>query len=152
MNLWSHSEIVWPLQVKFEFFKKAIKIWKKISCLFWRYWVNLKTGGSFFFNFVAFSQCLNFKGGRCNNRVAGICLKICLSNIWMVHDMRITIVNCTYLTAEIHVCIIAWRPISAWKICTSFSATRQFAFVPTTANIKESPTVWCPSVKGTSLH
>ena len=50
--------------VKFRFSEKATKF-EKISHLFWRYWVKTavssKQVGDFFSNFVAFSQCLDFK-------------------------------------------------------------------------------------------
>ena len=33
--------------LKFRFAEKVTKIWKKISQLFWHYWVNVKTTGGF---------------------------------------------------------------------------------------------------------
>ena len=39
--------------IKCGFSKKTQNIWKKISYLFWRYWVDVKTSGRFFSNFVS---------------------------------------------------------------------------------------------------
>ena len=49
---------------KVQVFWKGHKNLKKIFHWFWRYWLNIKTSGRFFSNFVAFSQYPNFKRGK----------------------------------------------------------------------------------------
>ena len=47
-NLYFYHSVNFLLFIKFRFFEKATKIWKKNSHLFWGYWVNVKTIGRFF--------------------------------------------------------------------------------------------------------